>query len=46
MYKGLEIGLKEGLVVTFFSMAVVFVALIVISYTIDAMRYFVDKNKN
>lgn len=46
MYKGIEIGLAEGAVVTLFSMGVVFAALIVISYSIDVMRFFVEKNKN
>ena len=46
MYKGIEIGLKEGLIVTAFSMTVVFIALVVISYTIDVMRFFIEKNKN
>lgn len=43
MYKGIEMGLSEGLVVTFFSMAVVFAALIVISYTIDILKVLVTK---
>lgn len=43
MYKGMEIGLSEGLVVTFFSMAVVFAALVVISYTVDLLRILVTK---
>lgn len=46
MYKGIEIGLKEGLIVTGFSMTVVFIALVIISYTIDIMRFFVGKGKN
>jgi len=45
MYKGIPMDLSKGLVVTFFSMAVVFAALIVISYSIDVMRFFVEKNK-
>jgi len=43
MYKGMEIGLSEGIVVTLFSMAVVFAALIVISYSVDIMRALVNK---
>jgi Na+-transporting methylmalonyl-CoA/oxaloacetate decarboxylase gamma subunit len=43
MYKGLEIGLSEGLVVTLFSMGVVFTALIVISYSVDLMKNLVSK---
>lgn len=46
MYKEMAIGLKEGLIVTVFSMTVVYIALIVISYSIDIMRFFVEKNKN
>lgn len=46
MYKGIEIGLKEGLIVTAFSITVVFIALIIISYTIDIMRFFIEKSKN
>ncbi len=46
MYKGIEIGLKEGLIVTGFSMTVVFIALIIISYTIDIMKFFIEKSKN
>jgi Na+-transporting methylmalonyl-CoA/oxaloacetate decarboxylase gamma subunit len=43
MYKGIDMGLSEGLVVTFFSMGVVFAALIVISYTVDLLRVLVTK---
>jgi len=43
MYKGMEIGLSEGLIVTVFSMAVVFTALIIISYSVDLMRILVNK---
>ncbi|MDF2675787.1 MAG: hypothetical protein K0Q97_75 [Bacillota bacterium] len=46
MYSGIEIGFVEGLVVTFFSMAVVFLALLVISYIIDVMHFFVKKRNN
>ena len=45
MYKGIPMDLSKGLVVTFFSMAVVYAALIVISYSVDVMRFFVEKNK-
>jgi len=45
MYKGIEMDFSKGLVVTLFSMAVVFTALIIISYSVDVMRFFVEKNK-
>ena len=42
MFSGAYISFKEGLIVTAFSMAVVFAALTLISFTIDLMRIAVN----
>lgn len=43
MYKGVQIGMTEAAIITAFSMAVVFIALLAISYIIDLMRIVFDK---
>lgn len=43
MFSSVYIGFKEGLIVTVFSMAVVFAALMLISFTIDIMRIAVNR---
>lgn len=44
MFKGIAIDISDGLVVTLFSMAVVFVVLLAISYIIDLTHLFVKKS--
>lgn len=43
MFKNVEMGMSQAWVVTLFSMGIVFLTLIIISYTIDVMRVLLNR---